>query len=102
MDYVKCEAMQKALQRVTNSRADKADAIWKSNLDAMRERECGRRPSPLDAGYSTAKKLAWYDCTRAMYSREYDNLKIAQEEALSDFDAKAKRIKADYEAEGCY
>ena len=102
MDYVKCEAMQKALSRVRNSREQESSAVWKSNLRAVEIRECGPKPSPIDSDYTTDKMFAWYDCSKATYRREFDNLKIMQQEALAVFDAKAERIQADYDAEGCY
>ena len=102
MDYVKCEAMQKAMQRVMNSREQKSSDIWESNLRALNIKECGPEPTALDPGNIGDKWLAWSDCTSAAYRREYDNLKTAEQLALKEFDAKAKLIQADYEAEGCY
>ena len=102
MDYVKCDAMQKALQRVRNSREQESSAVWKSNLRAMETRKCGPKPSPIASDYTTDKLFAWYDCSKAAYRSGFDNLKILQQEALAPLDAKAERIQADYDAEGCY
>ena len=102
MDYVKCEAMQKALERITNSRDRGSSEIWKRNLKEMRVKNCGPEPSALDAGYSLDKKFAWYDCTKAAYKREYDNLKMAQQAELASLEATARKVQADYDAAGCY
>ena len=97
MDYVKCEAMQKALQRVENSRRHESTEGFKSNVRAMQIRECGPMPKFSD------KQSAWYDCASAAYNgKPFDDLLILQKEAVALLDAKAKRIQADYDAEGCY
>ena len=97
VDYVKCEAMQKALKRVTNTRLQQATAVWDSNLRAVKIKECGPRPSMSDKKYDR-----WYWCTNDAESREFENLKEAQQLAMKKIDAQLEQIEADYKAEGCY
>ncbi len=102
MDYEKCEAMQKALERVTNSRDQWKDIIWRRLRKSNEIEQCGPSPDVFAADYTTEKQLAWYDCTRDAYGSEYDNLKMELQKALGDLDAKVEKIQADYEKEGCY
>ena len=97
VDYVKCEAIQNALKRVTETRFQQAGAVWDSNLSAMKIRECGPRPSMSDKKYDR-----WWWCTNDAESREFENLQKAQRLAMKNIDAQLEQIEADYKAEGCY
>ena len=51
---------------------------------------------------SDKKYDRWYWCTNDAESREFENLKEAQQLAMKKIDAQLEQIEADYKAEGCY
>ena len=92
MDYVKCEAMQKAYERVGSKQAEKERQI--AVREELRDEFCG---GPQTTGW-------WlYKCD--------DGRKVVQDQdrcwselakRQEPVDKRLAKIKADYEAEGCY
>jgi len=77
VDYVKCEAIQNANTRTRASLNEEIKRTWSAIMDAWQERDCGKKPSPMEAGYSTKALLAWYDCGTA--SRRVNDKKMQDE-----------------------
>jgi len=104
VDYVKCEAMQKAFGRVTASAEQAEKDAWREIMKRYEETNCGVKPSTMSVDYTTKKVLAWYDCASAART---SNSKQMQAELASDpntmsLRARAAKIQADYNKLGCY
>ncbi len=110
MDYVKCEAIQKANERATQSRM----AVYKSLQSKYRpeiERElCGSYPNVMDyvggsdpLAYSKAG-LNHAKCISRNIDESHSRMMSLMEQEPSYIEAKARqaKIQADYKAEGCY
>ena len=98
MDYVKCEAMQKALTRASERHTRAFNRINYKNDLSIKTELCGPKPEDLRAF------AAWQRCNVNSSDEYYRRLKLVMnnnpeyEEAIS----RLKRIKADIDAEGCY
>ena len=100
MDYVKCEAMQKAMTRVrSNGELAKENAGYAWD-DEISEKFCGPRPP----GYGTKETRAHLICSmNAQKQKRATGDKIrAMNAAYAEATKDLTKIQADYEAEGCY
>ncbi len=104
VDYVKCEAMQKALSRVTASAEQVEKDVWGEIYDRYTLNNCGLRPSAGLPGYSTKSVLAWYDCSSTTYRANYEKMKkeLAADPRVLALRTRAAKIQADYSKQGCY
>ena len=98
VDYVKCEAIQKAAVRVRGS------MDWQPALKAeLRRREvakCGEGSSWRDQHPSF---LAYMECRNSVFLWKTDAERAAWiDEYQAPMKARLAKIEADYEAEGCY
>ena len=98
MDYVKCEAIQKAAARVEAS-ADWRPA-YRAELDAMEEAKCG---SVTNWRGRFNKYVEFMECQNSVSIFTTEAVKQAW---IDDYQAPMKarlaKIQADYEAAGCY
>ena len=109
MDYVKCEAMQKALERTRESHSLTYRTLRSQHFSSIKEEICGPEPNILSfnssdpLAYSQAS-LAWTTCESNNNSEIYSQLHALMN-ADPDYKkvkARIERIQADYKAEGCY
>ena len=110
MDYVKCEAMQKAIERTRESRSLIYDTVSSQHLSSIKEEICGPQPNVLSfssssdpLAYSQAS-LAWTICESNNYSEISSKLHslIDADPDYKKATARIERVQADYQAEGCY
>ena len=110
MDYVKCEAMQKAKERAGESHSLIYRTLRSQYFSSIKEEICGPEPDilsfykssdPLE--YSQAR-LAWAQCGNLNSDKIYSQLHALMDTDPDYIKAKARiaKIKADYEVEGCY
>jgi len=96
MDYVKCEAMQKASGRLKVS-MDWRDP-YNAEMSAKQMAECG--------AWWDYKTMAEYNvCADPIFDAYHNDLPAKQAwiaEYEAPFKARLAKIQADYEAEGCY
>ena len=96
VDYVKCEAMQKAAGRVN------ADIRSYKKTINTRYRE---QATTEICGPGSAIQAAWYDCAWGhgldKILARWSELKEA-DPVLKAKELRAQKIQADYDAEGCY
>lgn len=90
MDYVKCEAMNKAAGRIRVSHSREWKALRRAYVD----------------GWSTTCR-GKYDAERTRCLDAYDSKHLeAHEQAIAELetakDERLAKIQADYKAEGCY
>jgi hypothetical protein len=98
MDYVKCEAMQKALGRIEGSmRTEIDDAVSAFLKPALRK-------VSMDCIYNHKAKGYDYEfeCTRELNKPILKQAHTVAEPIIAKWTPRIEKIKADYEAEGCY
>ena len=115
VDYVRCEAMQGALQRTNRQLNSYKKELWVNALDQARVEYCGEEPDPVEQAkkylsgaddYDPNLSSSWRACA---YRGESAKLIGTRAKALNQPDAQLKalearaaKIQADYAAEGCY
>ena len=88
VDYVKCEAMQKASSRLSVTRDSEAEAAGKRVMGRLLQEKC-RAGEVKDV----------LECTKTVDLSEA----VAASEAIkSTYEERLAKVQADYEAEGCY
>ena len=93
VDYVKCEAIQKAAARIRISRDSAADTAGDAYESAAKEKACG----PYTGSSSYLKcEIEFLKISR------WDEIKAVREKATREFDERLAKVQADYQAEGCY
>lgn len=85
MDYVKCEAMQKAMARVTLSRKEARNNALRADMDAQKFEQCGETFLPC-----------------AGYVEDHQRKIAAGDAAVVTYDERLAKIQTDYTADGCY
>jgi len=110
VDYVKCEAIQKANERARQSSRAIYDNLRSQYFPSIKEEICGPEPdffsfdsSSDPLGYSQAS-LAWTQCETFNSDEIYAQLRALMNVDPDYKKAKARvaKIQADYDAEGCY
>ena len=90
VDYIKCEAMQKALGRLQVSKNQDQKAVWKRLLEEQGLAACGPRQSDI----------LWLSCSNNL---PMDQIRIRLKEEVTDvWDERITKVNADIAAEGCY
>ena len=98
VDYVKCEAMNKAYGRLL----ERQDQAKLEAQKAVREEACGNKfEAQLEqAKGNDAPLKRYYACTSEW---AYGPAAIAAgEAAMAEVQVQIDKVKADYDAEGCY
>ena len=95
MDYVKCEAMQNAIYRVTSAKAKASSKAGLAEASRQIKEQCGakqelplKRPETCDNGIKVVL--------------DFSRVNQARKEAEAMNDIRLSKIKADYEADGCF
>ena len=95
IDYVKCEAMQNAIYRVTSAKAKASSKAGLAEATRQIKEQCGakqelplKRPETCDNGIRVVL--------------DFSRVNQARKEAEAMNDIRLSKIKADYEVEGCY
>ena len=104
IDYVKCEAMQKAAARVEASQKKAVQPYIQALKGPILEEECGKSPDYLEDPDSYDERRSVYDeCTKPG-GRAFTRIVAALEAVpeMVEMTARLEKIKADYEKEGCY
>jgi len=104
MDYVKCEAMQKAASRVEAAQKKAVQPYIRVLGDPIIEEECGKSPDFLkDPDSYDERKRVYFEC-RKPGGRAFTRVlaAIEAEPEMVEFTARLEKIKADYKKEGCY
>ena len=103
-DYVKCEAIQKALERAEQGRSEVISPLVQKFYSPLTEAECGKRPNINDfdnySAYS-AKEKAFNDCVSSPAVTAKMTLMVEAEPAVSEWNKKIKKIQSDSKKEGC-
>ena len=95
MDYVKCEAIQRAAARLKASMGtEDLEAQNASVLPAM-----GKAQAKCSAEFSSIEILNYMGLQMAHYEAEGTS---AREAVIDKYAPRINRALADYEAEGCY
>ena len=95
MDYVKCEAMQKAATRLKvsmNTQAKEARSAIVMPAMKKLQAECSAKFSGMEVFKCIGPKILPYEA-------EGDAAKAT---VIEKYSARIARVEADYEAEGCY
>ena len=95
VDYLKCEAINQAYDRVSVARRNVTPDVADANRSLQHQEFCG---GPQEKTYWDYLKC---DDGR-VFKIDNQRMLAAIEEAKVALDARLKKIKADYEAEGCY
>ncbi|MDA7436719.1 hypothetical protein N8654_03435 [Synechococcus sp. AH-601-B19] len=95
IDYVKCEAIQGAGQRLRVAKASKAQTAWKTEYRLTEERNCGKR-DVLNPSYDA---LSWLKCANAS---DQSSAASAEAKVEAEYDERIAKVEADYQAAGCY
>ena len=115
VDYVRCEAMQGALQRTNRQLNSYKKVLWVNALDQASVEYCGEKPDAVEQAkkllsgaedYDPNATISWMRCANR---GESGKLVLTRAKALNQPDAQLKtlearaaKIQADYAAEGCY
>ena len=95
IDYVKCEAMQKAAARVRVTRKQKLTEAGTADVKEQIKEQCGEdQETPLKSGL-TCDNGTKFEPDRA-------RMREVMEKVAAIYDMREQKIQADYEAEGCY
>ena len=95
MDYVKCEAMQKAAARVRVTRKQKLTEAGLADVKEQIKELCGEdQETPLKRAL-TCDNGTKFEPDRA-------RMRETMEKVAAIYDMREQKIQADYEAEGCY
>ena len=97
IDYVKCEAMQKAATRLEVSMYEKANEARKAILKPAWKKFWSECSNEFSGNSKKALKCA--ETKIAPYKAEGN---AARDAVLSTYAARIAQVKSDYEAEGCY
>ena len=115
VDYVRCEAMQGALQRTNRQLNSYEKELWVNALEQARIEYCGEKPDAVEQAkkllsgaedYDPNATISWMRCTNGGESWKLIRTRaktLNQPDAqLKALEARAAKIQADYAAEGCY
>ena len=91
VDYVKCEAMQKAATRLTATKEAETMSMWRAYLDSASE-AC---PVGMDMD-------DWSQCRDSFSEKNRAQNDALRAEVAAQYDERLAKIKADYQAKGCY
>tara|TARA_E500000178_G_C16640051_1_gene581565 strand:- start:127 stop:459 length:333 start_codon:yes stop_codon:yes gene_type:complete len=91
VDYVKCEAIQKAYGRLSAARELESDRAWSGYLRAERD-SCPMNTKNPEATYQCGKAY------RANHRAKYD---AQVKEIDKKYKPRLEKARADYAAEGC-
>lgn len=93
MDYVKCEAMQKAIYRVSSAKASTKAGLAEATRQI--KEQCGAKQElPLERAETCDNGIK--------VVLDFSLVNQARKEAEATQDLRLSKIKDDYEAEGCY
>jgi hypothetical protein len=103
VDYVKCEAMQNANNRLLNSADQAKKDVWQEVLAKYELKSCGERPDQLKPGNNNMY-LAYSDCTTSAYIKNYDSMvqDTNSDPRVAAPLARAAKVQADYKKAGCF
>lgn len=107
VDYVKCEAMQRANDRAQSSLSATYKALFSLYSGKVKEDRCGAKPLPTGNTYKFEKFLDWLRCVQdAPNAADNDGKEIYKLIEFSpDYQSAKKRvekIQIDYANSGCY
>ena len=96
VDYVKCEAMNKAFVRASYAKKQLWGSSYRSAKKQVEEEKCGPEPE------SFSKE--WFDCSTSTTREENQRVQdiAGSNPAYVAAKERIEKIKADYVAEGCY
>ena len=104
IDYVKCEAMQKAAARVEASQKKAVQPYIQALKGPILEEECGKIPDYLEDPDNFTERMRVYEACTKPGGRAFTRIVAALEAVpeMVEMTARLEKIKADYEKEGCY
>jgi len=102
VDYVKCDAIQKAYARADQALAAAAKPHVGRVYDGIVLEECGKYPDVRDGGDYVERMQAYRKCT-APGGNAFLRIMAAAYEApeVAEWQRKLQKIKADYKKEDC-
>ena len=94
VDYSQCEAMQRAITRITGSRNEAMSPLAEQYFKKHLKLECGEMG---DSTYTSA-------CIKRLSEAivDYPDVKAAMYEVAAPYELKIEKVQRDYEKAGCY
>jgi len=101
VDYLQCEAMQRAYGRAAYETKKLRSSLYDAALEQVMREKCG---PPIDYFHPVEEeRLAYFECAELTSESRQRIEGIAwANPALIEALSKEEKIKADYNAEGCY
>ena len=97
VDYVQCEAMEKAYGRTASRANDARVAAHTAYEDSVAEASCGKEPPMYESGW-----VHWVECKRKVVDIQVlREASAAGEKAEQAYSSKLEKIKTDYQEAGC-
>ena len=98
MDYVKCEAMQKAMSRLQLTMESEAKSARSAIVDPALNKNLSNCIANSKAlGFKTMS-----DCISALSKEPLAEGEAAKQAVLARYAPRLAKVQADYEKEGCY